>query len=210
MRRLLLIRRMLWSPAGNTLMEFIAISADELSKAWISPLPAPAVRSAWRCPKLRQKWWGTCVIDWLYCSNILNKINHVERYFMNRSCRKEALWSMFSSIRSISPSLIWMILSVCCFSTFMSDDNNCQPLVFMQFFQNIHPFHGCFAVQGSGRFIGKDDLRFGYQGTCYNTRCFCPPDNSLGYSIWCAHSLRPSLSRYSNAIWFLFFRLTPW
>lgn len=50
------------------------------------------------------------------------------------------------------------------YSTFMSDDNNCQPLVFMQFFQNIHHFHGCFAVQGSGRFIGKDDLRFGYQG----------------------------------------------
>ena len=43
-----------------------------------------------------------------------------------------------------------------CYSTFMSDDNNCQSLVFMQFFQNIHHFHGCFAVQGSGRFIGKE------------------------------------------------------
>ena len=40
------------------------------------------------------------------------------------------------------------------YSTFMSDDNNCQPLVFMQFFQNIHHFHGCFAVQGSGT-LGK-------------------------------------------------------
>ena len=71
------------------------------------------------------------------------------------------------------------------YSTFMSDDNNCQPLVFMQFFQNIHHFHGCFAVQGSGRCIGKDDLRFGYQGTCYGYTLFLSAGQFIG------HMMRP-------------------
>ena len=66
------------------------------------------------------------------------------------------------------------------YATFMSDDNNCQPLVFMQFFQNIHLFHGCFAVQGPGRFIGEDDLRFGYQGTCYGYTLFLSAGQFIG------------------------------
>ena len=40
---------------GNTLMEFIAISADELSKAWISPLPAPSSTISMKIPQATAK-----------------------------------------------------------------------------------------------------------------------------------------------------------
>ena len=56
---------------------------------------------------------------------------------------------------------------------------NGQPLVFMQFF-SIFITYGCFAVQGWDVLIGKDDCGLDIKARAMATRCFCPPDNSLG------------------------------
>ena len=105
-------------------------------------------------------------------------------YFMNPFLPKRRGIMVYVFFNPFNQSVLDMddFVRLVRYSTFMSDDNNCQPLVFMQFFQNIHHFHGCFAVQGSGRFIGEDDLRFGYQGTCYGLHVvFCPPGQFIGH-----------------------------
>lgn len=51
---------------------------------------------------------------------------------------------------------------------------------FMQVFQNLHDLYGSLAVESTGRFVGKDNLGRVINARAMATRCFCPPDISLG------------------------------
>ena len=50
------------------------------------------------------------------------------------------------------------------YSAFMGYDHDSHAFLFVQFLQDLHHFHGRLAVQGSGRFVGQDNLGFGDEG----------------------------------------------
>ena len=50
-------------------------------------------------------------------------------------------------------------------TAFVGYHHDGHSLFLVQFLQQVHHFHARFGVEGSGRFIGKDDFGFGDEGT---------------------------------------------
>ena len=65
-------------------------------------------------------------------------------------------------------------------TAFMSHHHNGHAFFLVQFLQQVHHLDTCLGIECTGRFIGKDNLWFGNEARAMATRCFCPPDISLG------------------------------
>src|SRR5574344_1801707 len=173
---------------GNILMEFIAMSEEEASNAWIRPLPAPSSTISIKIPhatakpvrKVRSLF--RLIVPYISCQISIIKVILCLFHEAVLSERRCIMIMVF--FYSLNDTVVEAYDLVCLVgnSTFVRHHNNSHPIL-VQLFKDIHYLNRCFTVECAGRFIGQNNLRLRNQCSCNGNALFLTSTHFIGHVV---------------------------